>query len=76
MTTISDEETTRNSLAGLVPKCTVNVPKKLLPRIVTFVPPFVGPTVGVTRVTVGAATKAYLPAAVVLLEPPVADTVT
>jgi len=76
MTTISDEETTRNSLAGLVPKCTVNVPTKPLPQIVTFVPPLVGPLAGVRLLIVGAATKVYLPGAVVRLETPAADTVT
>jgi hypothetical protein len=40
------------------------------------VPPLVGPTVGVRLLIVGAATKVYLPGAVVRLETPAADTVT
>ena len=73
---ISDDESTTKPVASFPPKRTDTVPTKLLPWIVTFVPPFVGPRAGVTLETVGAATKAYLAVAVVLLGPPTVETVT
>lgn len=76
VTVISDEESTRRPVPRFPPKLTQTVPTKLLPQIVTLVPPLVGPRTGVTLETVGRGTKVYLAAAVVLLEPPLAETVT
>lgn len=76
VTVISDEETTRTAVASLPPKCTDTVPTKLVPRIITFVPPCVAPVVGVTLETVGGSTNLNLAPAVGLLVPPTVDTVT
>jgi hypothetical protein len=54
---ISVSETTLNEAAGVAPKLTTVAPVKLVPVIVTVVPPAVGPEFGATEVTVGAATK-------------------
>ena len=43
-------------VAAVAPKLTALAPVKLVPVIVTEVPPAVGPAVGLTPVTVGAAT--------------------
>ncbi len=51
--------TTTTFAAGTPPKLTVGVPLnpvKLVPLIVTGVPPALGPELGVTTVTVGTAT--------------------
>ena len=40
-------------LAELVPKCTAVVPVRLVPVMVTTVPPPSGPATGATAVTVG-----------------------
>ena len=47
--------TTVTFVAGVVPKSTAVAPVKPVPVIVTSVPPSVGPLVGLTPVTVGAA---------------------
>jgi hypothetical protein len=41
-------------VAALAPKWTAVAPVKPVPVMVTFVPPFTGPTFGLTFVTVGA----------------------
>ena len=41
--------------AGLQPKLTALAPEKLVPVMVTVVPPASGPAMGLTAVTVGAA---------------------
>ena len=46
---------TVNDAAGVAPNCTAVAPVKPVPVIVTDVPPAVGPLVGLTLVTVGAA---------------------
>ena len=48
--------TTVTFVAAVVPKSTAVAPVKLVPVIVTRVPPVVGPLVGLRPVTVGAAT--------------------
>ena len=40
--------------AALLPKLTAVAPEKLMPLMVTLVPPDVGPAFGLTLVTVGA----------------------
>ncbi len=76
VTVTSDDESTLTAVPRFSPKRTNTVPTKLLPQIVTVVPPFVGPRVGVTSVIVGGATKVYLAAVVAWLEPPRVETVT
>ena len=49
------ELTTVKVVAASVPKCTAVAPVKAVPVMVTEVPPAVGPEVGLTPVTVGAA---------------------
>jgi hypothetical protein len=49
-------ESTLKLVAAVPPKATADVPVKWLPVIVTDVPPPVGPEIGATAVTVGAAT--------------------
>ena len=49
------ELTTVKLWPALVPKCTAVAPVKAVPVTVTVVPPAVGPEVGLTPVTVGAA---------------------
>ena len=49
-------ETTVKEVAAAVPNSTAVAPVKLVPVTVTLVPPAVGPLVGLTAVTVGAAT--------------------
>jgi len=71
MTVISELESTCTPLAAFPPKRTDTVPTKLLPSMISFVVP-----TDVTFVIVGAGTKSYLLAAVGLLVPPKADTVT
>jgi hypothetical protein len=44
---------TRKLAAALEPKSTAETPVKLLPVIVTLVPPLVGPVSGLTELTVG-----------------------
>ena len=48
-------ELTVNPVAGVAPKFTAVAPVRLVPVIVTDVPPVVGPAVGEIDVTVGAA---------------------
>jgi hypothetical protein len=48
------EEFTEKLVAAVTPKETAVTPTKLVPVIVTVVPPPVGPEVGLTAVTVGA----------------------
>ncbi len=43
-------------VAAVAPKVTAVVPEKLVPVMVTLVPPPIGPAVGEMEVTVGAAT--------------------
>jgi hypothetical protein len=43
-------------VAGVPPKVTAVTPLRLVPVITTVVPPAVGPALGLTDVTVGAAT--------------------
>ena len=43
-------------VAGVAPKVTAVAPEKLVPVIVTVVPPDAGPAVGLIEVSVGAAT--------------------
>jgi len=45
---------TLNEVAAVLPNLTAVVPLKLVPVIVTLVPPVVGPKFGATEVTVGA----------------------
>jgi hypothetical protein len=47
------ELTTVKLMAAFVPKWTAVAPVKLVPVIVTVVPPDVGPSCGITAVTVG-----------------------
>ena len=49
-------ELTVKPVAAVAPKVTAVVPLKLVPVMVTLVPPPVGPLVGLKAVTVGAAT--------------------
>ncbi len=49
-------DTTVKPVAAVDPKVTAVAPVKLVPVRVTVVPPAVGPLVGLTEVTVGAAT--------------------
>ena len=49
-------ETTVKLVAATAPKTTLVAPVKLVPVMVTVVPPLVGPDLGETAVTVGAAT--------------------
>ncbi len=49
---ISVEERTSTLLARFSPKCTAVAPVKPVPLIVTSVPPSVGPSAGLTLVTV------------------------
>ena len=53
---ISVAETTVKLVAATVPKTTLVAPVKLVPVMVTVVPPAGGPEVGETAVTVGVAT--------------------
>lgn len=53
---ISDDERTCTLVASLLPKRTDTGPTKLLPRIVTFVPPLLAPAPGDTCVIVGGST--------------------
>ena len=48
-------EFTVNDVAGVAPKDTLVTPMKLLPLMAITVPPAVGPDVGTSEVTVGAA---------------------
>jgi hypothetical protein len=57
-------------LAGVPPKLTAVAPVKLVPAIVTEVPPAAGPEDGLTRVTVGGATYVYWSLVLVALVPP------
>ena len=50
---ISVDETTVKLVAATVPKTTLVAPVKLVPVMVTVVPPAVGPEVGEMAVTVG-----------------------
>jgi hypothetical protein len=47
------DEDTLKLVAGTVPKSTLVAALKLVPRMVTLVPPLVGPVVGEMDVTVG-----------------------
>jgi hypothetical protein len=51
---IEVDETTVTLVAATVPKSTAVAPVRLVPVIVTDVPPVTGPEVGLTAVTVGA----------------------
>ena len=48
-------EFTTTPVAAFAPKCTAVAPVRLVPVMVTLVPPAVGPLVGATEVTVGTA---------------------
>ena len=50
-------ELTVKAVAAVVPKLTAVAPVKSVPVMVTEVPPAVGPTVGLTPVTVGAGAR-------------------
>ena len=50
-------ESTVNEAAAVAPKATAVAPVKPVPVMTTDVPPAVGPEVGATELTVGAATK-------------------
>ena len=63
-------EATVKPEAAVVPKWTAVAPVKLVPVMVTEVPPAVGPEVGATELTVGAATKVNLSADEVVEVPP------
>ena len=52
------------------PKLTADAPVKLVPAIVTVVPPAAGPEDGLTRVTVGGVTYAYWSLVLAALVPP------
>jgi hypothetical protein len=54
---ISVSETTVKDAAGVAPKSTALAPVKPVPVMVTGVPPAIGPALGATELTVGAATK-------------------
>src|SRR5438128_1582032 len=54
---IWDALSTENDAAAVAPNFTAVAPVKFVPAIVTDVPPAVGPAVGDTLVTVGAATN-------------------
>jgi hypothetical protein len=59
-----------NVLAAMPPKLTAVAPVKLVPVIVTEVPPAAGPEDGVIPVTVGGATYVYWSLTLVALVPP------
>jgi len=67
-------ETTTTFVAELAPNFTAVAPVKLVPVIVTDVPPAAGPLVGLNDVTVGAAT--YVKLTTLLEVPPGVVTVT
>ena len=69
-------ETTVKPEAAVVPKWTAVAPVKLVPVMVTEVPPAVGPEVGATEPTVGAATNVKWSAGEVADVPPAVVTVT
>ena len=73
---ISVVETTVNEAAAVVPKCTAVAPVKVVPVIVTGVPPAIGPDVGETALTVGSATNLKWSAGEVAEVPPAVVTVT
>jgi hypothetical protein len=52
--TMAVSETIEKVLAAVAPKLTAEVPVKLVPMIVTTVPPAIPPEVGDTLVTAGA----------------------
>ena len=62
--------------AAVAPKSTAVAPVKLVPVMVTEVPPAVGPEVGATELTVGAATKVKSSAEEIADVPPAVVTVT
>ena len=62
-------ELTVKPVAGVAPKFTALAPVKLVPVIVTVVPPPVGPAVGERDVTVGAAGVTVNPVGVVAVVP-------
>jgi hypothetical protein len=53
---MEESEFTMKLVAGVEPKLTAVAPVKLVPAIVTLVPPAVDPELGLTLVTVGSAT--------------------
>jgi hypothetical protein len=57
-------------LAAVPPKLTAVAPVKVVPAIVTDVPPAAGPEEGLTRVTVGGVTYVYWSLVLVALVPP------
>jgi hypothetical protein len=59
-----------NVLAAVPPKLTAVAPVKLVPAIVTEVPPTAGPEDGLTRVTAGGVTYVYWSLVLVALVPP------
>ena len=63
-------ESTVNEAAGVTPKSTAVAPLKSVPVMITNVPPAVGPEVGETELTVGAATKVNSSPALVGEVPP------
>jgi hypothetical protein len=54
VTVTLDGDVTCSPVAVVEPNVTLVVPVRWVPVMVTFVPPVVGPEVGVTEVTVGA----------------------
>src|SRR5712692_1250792 len=69
-------ELTVKLVAVVLPNLTTVAPVKLVPVIVTLVPPAAGPLVGLRLVTAGTARKANWSAAPVALVPPGVVTVT
>ena len=61
-------------VAAVLPNFTAVAPVKLVPVMVTLVPPVAGPEVGTRPVTVGAATKVKVPTEVPV--PPTVVTLT
>lgn len=56
VTVSSDDERTRTPVASLPPKRTETVPRKLVPVMVSFVPPLAGPLPAEILVIVGLGT--------------------
>ena len=76
MARTSVEETRSTARAGLLPKRTERSPTSSVPKIVTTVPPLVGPMAGVILLMIGAARKLKLAAGSAGVEPAMLVTVT
>ena len=63
-------ELTVKLIAGTPPNATAVAPVKLVPVIVTLVPPAAGPDVGLMPVTVGAGKSAEMARTLVVVLPP------